>query len=792
MKRVVAFCLFVSLCVGLFVACGPTPTLCEDDNQCDSTSICKEGICIPQPSKSADGFVLRSESSNQENETSNEGIQSDGSQSNDAGSSEDGAQGEQKPETIAENGQTNESKDKESGPEKVKPPPPVCNKVLCGSNCVDLQNNPLHCGRCYRQCKRSEQCVRGFCRCPFGTIDCNGRCLSKAKMDTDNGNCGGCGLTCYNSGRSSCQGGKCICSRPNETAVLVKWNSNKQGYACVDLTSNNHCGDYGNRCINSECQSGKCTCKGPDEVLCSINPKQHECARLSDNTNHCGTCGNKCLRTQSCTNGTCQCQSGWSICKVKNITKYPSYYEDICIDLRVDTNHCGRCGVKCGKGQTCVKGQCQCPTGQTLCNGTCVDLTKDRSHCGKCGTQCKGDAQCSQGVCGTCNDVCRDSNYKYICVDKQINSSHCGTCNHSCSTGTTGCKSGTCLCSDTQKTTCIVPKKGGRYGDKEVICVDPQTNTQHCGTCGNACGVGSTCVKGKCVCSVQGTTGCKVRTSSGGYETQCFDLTKDPKHCGTCEKTCGSSTCVKGVCQCPQGQVSCGGKCINPKTDRSNCGACGVRCKGSAQCRNGVCDPCKDVCYSGSYSRCTDTQIDNMNCGYCSAMCNIGTNGCNKGKCSCKDPKQTACLAQTVTGHATHYLYSCFDLQSDNKHCGRCRNACGSGSACVKGKCVCNTPSATQCYQFNQQTHTSYKVCVDTQSNTSHCGACGKSCPSNGSCSKGKCVCPQGKSTTCSGYDRYGKPYSLCVDLNSDNNHCGGCGQNCKVGHTCVNKICRP
>ncbi|TNE51840.1 MAG: hypothetical protein EP343_02985 [Deltaproteobacteria bacterium] len=707
--------------------------------------------------------------------------------------------GESVGESLSDSGEPTEEPTPE---EEKKPPilpdrptPPACNQTLCGRDCVNTSTNNDHCGRCNYRCTRGRTCVRGACVCPQGTVYCNSRCVSLAGMQSDNGNCGGCGLTCYNSGRSTCQRGQCVCQNPKETAVLVNFTSSKKGYVCADLNSKSHCGGYRNSCGTGECKNGACTCSQSEDTLCTQTigtSTQSECANLQSNTSHCGTCWSSCLRTQLCVKGACQCEQGKSICKVKNTTKYPNYYEDICIDLQNDPKHCGTCGTVCGKGQSCLQGVCACPRGQTLCQGACVDLQQDITHCGTCGNRCKGDATCNQGTCSPCKDVCRDSNSKYVCVDKQSDVNHCGECQHTCGSGTTAnCSSGQCACKDSKHSRCVINKLGGRYGDKEVVCIDLQRNSQHCGACGNVCGSGSACVKGACVCQNRGETGCQVRGASGQMETQCFNLNTDKAHCGVCNKHCGSSLCVSGVCQCPQGKTSCGGTCVDTATSTQHCGGCGIRCKGNATCKNGVCDSCEDVCYSGSYPRCTNTNTDANHCGYCNAMCSSGTRGCNKGKCACADAKQTACLSQTVGGSYPHYLYSCFDLSSNNQHCGQCRNACGQGSKCTQGKCVCNDKSATQCFEYSPYTRSSSRVCVQLQSSQNHCGACNKACPRNATCTNGSCVCPKDKMTVCSGYDSSGKSYQDCVDTTSDPKHCGGCGFNCQVGYVCVKSICR-
>jgi len=59
--------------------------------------------------------------------------------------------------------------------------------------------------------------------------------------------------------------------------------------------------------------------------------------------------------------------------------------------------------------------------------------------------------------------------------------------------------------------------------------------------------------------------------------------------------------------------------------------------------------------------------------------------------------------------------------------------------------------------------------CVDTQTNNVHCGACGNACSATRSCQAGKCICPTGY-TDCSGE---------CVDTKIDVQNCGGCGKPC-------------
>ena len=51
-----------------------------------------------------------------------------------------------------------------------------------------------------------------------------------------------------------------------------------------------------------------------------------------------------------------------------------------------------------------------------------------------------------------------------------------------------------------------------------------------------------------------------------------------------------SAACVAGVCRCTGGMIGCGGVCVNPMTDSTNCGACGVICNPVVRgCQAGVC-----------------------------------------------------------------------------------------------------------------------------------------------------------------------------------------------------------
>lgn len=58
-----------------------------------------------------------------------------------------------------------------------------------------------------------------------------------------------------------------------------------------------------------------------------------------------------------------------------------------CVNIKTDSNNCGRCSNQVGHGCVC-------------CDGKSVDLKKDVNNCGRCGNVCKGpNPKCSYSMC---------------------------------------------------------------------------------------------------------------------------------------------------------------------------------------------------------------------------------------------------------------------------------------------------------------------------------------------------------------------------------------------------------
>jgi len=146
----------------------------------------------------------------------------------------------------------------------------------------------------------------------------------------------------------------------------------------------------------------------------------------------------------------------------------------------------------------------------------------------------------------------------------------------------------------------------------------------------------------------------------------------------------------------------------------------------------------------------------------------------------------------------------CFDLTSDEAHCGGCNVACHGGEQCLDSVCtqvltdggadagdasmsdasmpdsgVVNPPrctgpgSAANCVCGLGQLKCA-DTCKDVASDPNNCGACGNMCASCEFCVAGECraACEPPR-TQCG---------PLCVDLQSDPNNCGTCGHVCESG----------
>ena len=249
---------------------------------------------------------------------------------------------------------------------------------LCGKECVNLDRDPAHCGKCNTACKAGNVCSKGSCKltCQASLTNCNGTCVN---LKSDLQNCGGCG--------SQCAAGE-VCSAGTCTLSCQKGLS-KCGGTCVDVKiDSSNCG-----ACNTACKAGHVCSAGSCSLSCQggLSDCSGTCVNLKTDLAHCGACGSVCKAGQICTSGLCSlsCQSGLTNCS------------DTCVNLQTDLANCGYCATQCKAGQVCSSGKCAawCQTGLSDCSGSCVDLKTDEDNCGACSTQCKQDQVCGNGIC---------------------------------------------------------------------------------------------------------------------------------------------------------------------------------------------------------------------------------------------------------------------------------------------------------------------------------------------------------------------------------------------------------
>ncbi len=145
--------------------------------------------------------------------------------------------------------------------------------------------------------------------------------------------------------------------------------------------------------------------------------------------------------------------------------------------------------------------------------------------------------------------------------------------------------------------------------------------------------------------STTGPTGTSATNSSGGSDNtgcagrlaecgdDCVDTSVDPNNCGSCGQTCADGkTCVEGACalECGGGTSECSGKCVDTSLDPNNCGGCDSSCSASEVCAGGGC------CALGLLycdATCTDVTASDCHCGACGNTCSGATPHCLNSTC---------------------------------------------------------------------------------------------------------------------------------------------------------------
>ncbi len=198
-----------------------------------------------------------------------------------------------------------------------------------------------------------------------------------------------------------------------------------------------------------------------------------------------------------------------------------------------------------------AEGRPTCPAGQTDCaptapTPTCVTLSTSAAHCGRCGNVCPTGQTCAAGVC-TAPSGCPPGadGVRGRCVNTFSDASHCGGCSRPCTSGRV-CASGRC------STTCSAPLTSCALGDITTVCTNLSTDVENCGRCGTRCPAGQYCARTSPT-SAQCFSPATFCAAAGARRHMCGEFCVDPltdtRHCGGCNLPCMTSqACVDGAC----------------------------------------------------------------------------------------------------------------------------------------------------------------------------------------------------------------------------------------------------
>lgn len=141
---------------------------------------------------------------------------------------------------------------------------------LCSGVCVNVRNDPKHCGSCNHACAPNETCKAGSCVC---VPQCTGKTCGP---DGCSGSCGTCaGPVCQGTTLTtqSCDAGVCTSNQTNCGAGQVCFNNacctKRAEPSCHKTAISDGCGGtYQPNCTHNCCDNGS------GKLVCQTNPCQ--------------------------------------------------------------------------------------------------------------------------------------------------------------------------------------------------------------------------------------------------------------------------------------------------------------------------------------------------------------------------------------------------------------------------------------------------------------------------------------------------------------------------------------
>jgi hypothetical protein len=314
--------------------------------------------------------------------------------------------------------------------------------------------------------------------------------------------------------------------------------------------------------------------------------------------------------------------------------------------------------------------------------------------------------------------------------------------------------------------------------------------TARCGPPGGCAGISQ--------CTASGTFGvCQLPDGTvetcDGTDEDCDGIPDDgdPHALAACNagRVAGAplaDACAAGSCECGGGapcagtDACCGGACVDVTTDLGHCGRCNAACPSGLTCAGGYCVPAgcdAEVCGGGDED-CdgVDDTVDPDAIDDCNAAAPTRpvADACTAAGCRCGTSPACAAPRQCCGGR-------CVDTQTSDVHCGSCGNACTSGMECRSGTCRRCGPET--CGRGDEDCDG-----VPDISDPDAVANCNEIQPPDApiadACEGATCRC--GGAAACTG--GLACCGSVCVDITTDEMHCGGCGFTC--AGTCVGGGC--
>lgn len=447
---------------------------------------------------------------------------------------------------------------------------------------------------------------------------------------------------------------------------------------------------------------------------------------------------------EACNRGMQQCMNRmWGPC-----VGQPEPADEICNGLDDDCNNeVDELEVRCFPDDTA--GCTLAADGKWSCVGTCETGTRS------CGDNGLGDCLTATTpqpeTCTEAGALAQDED-----CDGKVDEGGCGCVEAACYNGPEGtlrdgakCAAGMVSCVDGMPGACV-----GEVTPSPEDCFNQGADDDCDGVVDNIDMLGSPCkVIGKLGLCSDGTKQCAAISAApvctplvvataevcdrrdndcDGRADEDFDLASDSANCGSCGMVC------------PARSECCSGSCTRTAGDRMNCGACGNVCGRGSACMNGQCVstmPVAGMPAAGGPSTGGSSGEAGGGTGGSSGVGGatggmgggatggsgdvggMGGFGGTPGECSPSCSATQRCCAGV-----------CVDTDTDASHCGSCTTECtGTAPACCAG------------------------ACVDFASDT-NCGACGNDCSMLSTDPMAPCTCrkPAVGDYACSGTEMVG------------------------------------